>query len=100
MMPQKMRDWFMRKRQAYRLTFGDGPSTKIVLADLANFCKARGNTTVVSMVTGCVDQAASDRLVGRREVWDRISQLLHMTDRDLHRIMENEQLQEQDFGTG
>jgi len=33
-------------------------------------------------------------------VWDRISQLLHMTDRDLHRIMENEQLQEQDFGTG
>jgi hypothetical protein len=50
-----------------------------VLADLAKFCRANESTFHT-------DHAVSDRLDGRREVWLRISQHLHLSTDDLMRL--------------
>lgn len=93
-MMEAMRKLLLRKRQAYRLTFlVDGnPSiqAKIVLADLAKFCRATSPTTIVSLISGEVDPLASAQADGRREVWLRISQNLNISDADLYRIISQE----------
>lgn len=90
---QEFAPW-LKLRQAYRAVFKESPAQNIVLADLAKFCRAASGTTVVSPVTRQVDEGASARLEGRREVWNRISQNLRMTDRDIYRIVEQQQLQD------
>lgn len=79
MQPNNLLKIFARKRAAYRTVFS-GPESKLVLADLARFCRAM-NTTYVP---GDTDQ--SKHLEGRREVWLRIMAHLKLTDNQIWNI--------------
>ena len=57
----------------------DGESTRVVLADLANFCRADKSTFHV-------DQRMHAVLEGRREVWLRIANHLHLDEDELFLI--------------
>jgi hypothetical protein len=86
----------IRKRKyAYRRMFlgengqlsADGQA---VLADLAKFCKANQSTAVVSPISRTVDPIASALAEGRREVWLRIMAHLHIEDRVIFNLNEEE----------
>jgi hypothetical protein len=83
-----------KRRHAYRALFlADdklNPAARIVLTDLRRFCRATTSTTVVSFTSGMVDPIASAQAEGRREVWNRITQHLHVSDEDLYRLVEQE----------
>lgn len=64
------------------------PDAEIVLKDLARFCRAHRSTAVYSQVRGTLDPLASARLDGRREVWLRIVEHLHLDDRFLVNLRE------------
>ena len=101
MIIKNMMDRIFRLRGAYRIIFKDDAgqmkeASNIVLADLSGFCRAYSGTTVVSPITRMVDPYASGRLEGRREVWCRMAQNLHMSDADLYRIMEQQKLRDQE----
>lgn len=90
-------EWFKRKvggrRRAWqRLLLGDDrrPSAdaEIVLKDLARFCRAHHSTAVYSHVRGAMDPIASARADGRREVWLRIVENLHLDERFLTNLRE------------
>lgn len=77
----------LRKTNAYRVCFQkDGeltPEAKVVLKDLAKFCRAYKPTTIISPVTRCVDPLATMQAEGRREVYNRILWHLKIDDADL-----------------
>jgi len=82
-----------KRRQSYRRLFLDGdgkahPTAEVVLADLKRFCRADTSTAVVSPVSKAIDPLAMAE--GRREVWNRIQQYLHMADREITQLNENE----------
>ena len=82
-----------RRRQSYRRLFLDGdgkanPSAEIVLADLKRFCRAETSTAVVSPVSKAIDPLAMAMAEGRREVWNRIQSYLHMADREITQLKE------------
>ena len=84
-----------KRRQNYRRLFFDGdghvnPSAEVVLADLKRFCRVETSTVVVSPVTKTIDPLAMAMAEGRREVWNRIQQYLHMADREITQLNENE----------
>lgn len=60
----------------------------IILKDLARFCRAHQSTAVYSHVRGVMDPLASARLDGRREVWLRIVEHLHLDERFLVNLRE------------
>lgn len=68
------------KRTAYRMTF-DGPRAKEVLEDLASFCRAHSAPFVAG------DPMATGVLIGRQEVFHRISRYLHLSDEEIIRLM-------------
>lgn len=91
----RLQKGIFKKRMAYRQIFEPGgqlsPAAQIVLTDLRRFCRATVSTTVVSMVSQRVDPIASAQAEGRREVWLRIMQHLHVSDSDLYRaLVDNE----------
>ncbi len=99
-MLDKLQRTIFRKRQAYRAIFEPSgqlsPAAQIVLTDLRRFCRATVSTTVVSMVTQRVDPIASAQAEGRREVWLRIMQHLHVSDADLYKtLVDMEQREEE-----
>lgn len=64
---------YVRGRQrAYRLTFPLNPAQIMVLADLAKFCRAFETTFHA-------DPRVHAALEGRREVWLRVTNHLHLT---------------------
>lgn len=77
---QAIANKLLRRRMSYRaLFFGEGlgrgelsPAGRIVIADLARFCRAYTSTTVVSEKSGVVDPIASAVAEGRREVFLRL----------------------------
>ena len=86
----------IRKRKyAYRRMFlgengqlsADGQA---VLADLAKFCKANQSTAVVSPISRTVDPIASALAEGRRKVWLRIMAHLHIEDRVIFNLNEDQ----------
>lgn len=89
-----LRRVIFKRRMAYRQLFEPGgqlsPAAAIVLTDLKKFCRAVSSTTQVSLITGCVDPVASAQAEGRREVWLRIIQNLHVSDEDLYRVLKEE----------
>jgi len=95
-----LRDIILRRRIAYRNTFMPGgqltTATGDVLADLRKFCRATSTPAVVSPTTQMVDPIATGIVIGRLEVWHRISSHLHLSDADVYRFMEQQQAQEQD----
>jgi hypothetical protein len=71
---------------AYQRVFlGHGTDTDKVLSDLATFCRASASTYHL-------DQRLSDVLIGRREVFLRISHFLKLTDDDLWSLYGNKSL--------
>jgi hypothetical protein len=74
-MADEVRDQNDQLRSAYRLAFG-GPAGQAVLADLAPFCRA---------AESCFhpDPRLHAQLEGRREVWLRIQQLIHLDENDI-----------------
>jgi hypothetical protein len=82
-----MADWremfgFIHKRkQAYQLTYQlQQPANVIVLDDLARFCRANESCVVPG------DRDKTLILEGRREVWLRIQQHLHLTEEQLMQL--------------
>lgn len=84
-----------RKRVSYRRIFlrDDGElneAAKVVMADLAKFCRARGSTAMVSPQTGSIDPIAMAMAEGRREVFNRINEYLHINDNILQNLREEQ----------
>jgi len=82
-----------RKRQSYRRVFladtGElNQDALVIMADLAKFCRARGSTAMVSPVTGSIDPIAMAMAEGRREVFNRINEYLHINDQILQNLRE------------
>jgi hypothetical protein len=84
------------RRRQYRRLFLDGegqltPAAAAVLADLKRFCRAETSTVVVSPVSKAVDPLAMAMAEGRREVWNRIQQHLHLPEREISQLKENDE---------
>jgi len=83
-----------RRRYAYRRLFlgddGLNADGQTVLADLAKFCRANSSTAVVSPISRSVDPIATAMAEGRREVWLRIMAHLHLEDRVVINLNEEE----------
>lgn len=82
-----------RKRQAYRRVFlrDDGElneDAKVIMTDLSKFCRARGSTAMVSPQSGSIDPIAMAMAEGRREVFNRINEYLHINDNILQNLRE------------
>lgn len=78
----------LNRRRCYQSIFLDqdgkpNPNAAVVLADLKRFCRAQSSTAVVSPITKSVDPIAMAMAEGRREVWNRIQQYLHIDDRTI-----------------
>ncbi len=71
-----------RLSAAYRQVFG-GPRGAPVLADLADFCRARSAPFVAN------DAMATGVLIGRQEVFHRIARYLHLSEREVWELMSN-----------
>lgn len=72
-------DFLRHRRRAYQLAMGS-PAGNEVLSDLARFCRA---------IETCVVPGDHDRtliLEGRREVWLRITDHLHLTSEQLYAL--------------
>lgn len=84
----------LKRRYAYRRLFlgEDGLSAdgQIVLSDLAKFCRATSSTAVVSPISRSVDPIASAMAEGRREVWLRIMAHLHVDEKVIFNLNEEE----------
>jgi len=72
-------EFLRRRKSAYQGTFTRNPAAMEVLADLAKFCRA-GSTTFHD------DPRVHAALEGRREVWLRITQHLHLTSEQLYAL--------------
>lgn len=68
--------FFQNRKRAYQLAF-TSPAGQQVLTDLASFCRAEETCVVPG------DRDKTLVLEGRREVWLRIQQHLHLTDEQL-----------------
>lgn len=77
---------FLQDRAAaYRSVFVPGTApTKVVLADLARFCRAGASTFHENPYVAA-------RLDGRREVWNRLQQHLKLTDEQLWQLLGGQQ---------
>lgn len=88
----KLLERIFRRRHAYRsvLLGTDGLPhvwARIVLEDLARFCRANSSTARFAP-TGALDPIASAKLDGRREVWLRIMSHLHLDDKYITNLKE------------
>lgn len=77
---EKLYDVFRSRRGDYLTTFLN-PVGERVLADLAEFCRARESTFHEN-------ERAHALLEGRREVWLRINKYLNLTDAEILRMIE------------
>jgi len=76
----------LKVKQAYKALFiGDNGElnehAKLIMEDLASFCRAHSSTAVMSPATKCIDPLASMLAEGRREAYMRIDQMVHLPDR-------------------
>jgi hypothetical protein len=70
--------WWQRLLAGARPTFGrPTPASEAILADLAYFCRAN-RPSIEWTHDGAIDPLACARLEGRREVWLRINEALHL----------------------
>ncbi len=83
-----------RRRYAYRRLFlgdnGLNADGQVVLTDLAKFCRATSSTAVVSPVSRSVDPIATAMAEGRREVWLRLMAHLHIDERVVFNLNEDD----------
>lgn len=71
-------------KRAYQFTFGDSPGAQLVLKDIADFTRAYH-------INGTFDPNPYEhaRLEGRREVWQRIMNHLHISEEKLMMLYQN-----------
>lgn len=70
---ERAKDFFARRKTAYQIVFArDSQMAQVVLKDLARFCRAHEPTFHV-------DARAHALAEGRREVWLRIQEHLHLS---------------------
>lgn len=85
-----------KRRYAYRRLFlgenGLSADGQIVLADLAKFCRATSSTAMISPVSRSVDPIAMAMAEGRREVWLRLMAHLHVDERTVFNLNEEDQI--------
>lgn len=80
-------------RNAYRRAFL-GPTgepnqaLRIVLLDLERFCRVRTSTVVVSPISRQIDTHATMVAEGRREVFNRLTYYLNLTDDQLNALQD------------
>ena len=85
-MLEAARQYLRNRSNAYATVFDQGRTdARIVLEDLAKFCRAHESTFHA-------DHSISDRLDGRREVFLRIGHYLHLTDDELWNLYGNKSL--------
>lgn len=89
-----LRERLIERKRAYRraMLADDGTlneNGKRIMADLKEFCRGERSTTMVSPVSRTVDPLASAHAEGRREVYDRIKQMLHLPERVLVELGES-----------
>ena len=77
-MRDKLRAVFSTRQRYYQQTF-KGPVAKEVLRDLSRFCRANVSTFHENDRAHCLAE-------GRREVWLRIANHLHLTPDELYRL--------------
>jgi hypothetical protein len=82
-----------RRRQAWQATMLNErgeltPDGRVIMRDLARFCRAHRSTAVFSHIRGVLDPLASARADGRREVYLRIVENLHLDERFLVNLRE------------
>jgi hypothetical protein len=72
---------------AYRRLLGNphNQDSRVVLADMAKFCRAHETTAAVDR-NGKFDELAAARLDGRREVWLRVQRHLNLDNETLWRL--------------
>lgn len=92
---KEVRARLLRKKSAhYRCFMGDDgeltKSGKLVLADLKEFCCGDKSTTMVSGVSGMVDPFATMHANGKREVYERLLQMLYLPDRTIIELEEEQ----------
>lgn len=75
---EKVRDFLATRAHYYKRAFLN-PNGSRVLEDLSRFCRAEKSTFHL-------DPHMAARLDGRREVWLRIKDHLHLTDEQLTKI--------------
>ena len=84
----------LRLSKAYRVALaGEGGMDRqhalhVVLLDLAKFCRARQSTVVVSPISRTVDTHATMLAEGRREVFNRITQYLNLSEDQIMQLQE------------
>ncbi len=93
MIPAWLKRRIQKRRNAYARAFLDDrkeltPDAEIIFKDLARFCRAHKSTAVFSQVRGCMDPIASARADGRREVYLRMVEHLHLDERFLTNLRE------------
>lgn len=81
------------KMQAYRRLFltegGElNEDAKVIMKDLRKFCRATTSTAMVSPVSGQIDPMAMAMAEGRREVFNRLNEYLHLNERVIHNLRE------------
>jgi hypothetical protein len=91
--PEWLRAKIFGRRYAWQRLLLDGEGkvsrdAEIVLKDLARFCRAHQSTAVFSRIRGSLDPLASARADGRREVYLRIVENLHLDERFLVNLRE------------
>lgn len=83
----------LRLRKAYRVALageaGDRElAARVVLADLARFCRANTSSVVMSPVSRTVDTHATMVAEGRREVWNRLAYHLNLSEDEILKLKE------------
>lgn len=73
---EQAKNLLFSKKRAYETVFNDGVDAKVVLKDLAKFCRANETTFHEN-------ERAQALLEGRREVWLRIQKYLQTTPDEL-----------------
>ena len=72
------KNWITGRKSAYKITFSyTNLSSRMVLADLADFCRAFESPAVPG------DHDRTMLLIGRNEVWHRIQQHLNLSPEQL-----------------
>lgn len=78
---QATMDFLRRRRKDYQLTFKQTVYGQNVLQDLAKFCRANETCVIPN------DPVLTGILEGRREVWLRIANHIHLTDKELYALL-------------
>lgn len=80
----------LRRRSHYRAVFKASESTDVVLSDLRKFSRF-GETPISTDLSQRVDPIATAKMIGRAEMFARITQFINCDDARLMQLLEKAQ---------